>query len=159
LTGRYTPQKQGRVIGYPVLSRLHHHYERFRLSFLFDRDLSYFILRRLGELSLLIALIVQKSKNIQVCRKIIARNPYFSWVIIHIWLEISKVKAILLPDGFFHPHALIFSFQYSNYAILFYYRDSLTIVFNFWDYPDMPEIVSKTSISMRFTLCILSGKN
>ncbi len=24
----YTPQKQGKVIGYPVLSGLHHHYER-----------------------------------------------------------------------------------------------------------------------------------
>ena len=26
--GGYTPQKQRRVIGYPVLSGLHHHYER-----------------------------------------------------------------------------------------------------------------------------------
>ncbi len=45
LVGGYTLQKQGRVIGYPVLSRLHHHYEKFSLSFLFDRDPSYFLLR------------------------------------------------------------------------------------------------------------------
>ena len=32
LPGGYTPQKQGRVMGYSVLSRLHHHYKAFRLS-------------------------------------------------------------------------------------------------------------------------------
>jgi len=32
----------------------------------------------------------QISGNIRIYRRIIARNPYFSGVIIHIWLEISK---------------------------------------------------------------------
>jgi len=33
---------------------------------------------------------VLESENMRIYRKIIAGNPYFSGVIIHIWLEISK---------------------------------------------------------------------
>ncbi len=29
----YTPQKQGNIITYPILSGLHHHYKAFSLSF------------------------------------------------------------------------------------------------------------------------------
>ena len=68
----YTPQKQGKVITYPILSGLHHHYKALSLSFSFDKDPSYFLLRSSGELSSLNTLIAKESENIRIYRRIIA---------------------------------------------------------------------------------------